>query len=82
MFLLIRFGFVAAGAQLLYDTLCATEPHFIKCVKTNTVKRPGVFDSTYALRQLQVRVFTTDLHPLCTPAYTVCAHIDGAAGQN
>jgi myosin heavy subunit len=46
-------GQFKASLQSLYDTLCATEPHFIKCVKTNTVKRPGIFDSVYALRQLQ-----------------------------
>lgn len=39
--------------QELYDKLMSTEPHFIKCVKPNTVKQPAVFDSKFTLRQLQ-----------------------------
>lgn len=35
----------------LYDTLMATEPHFIKCVKPNNVKRCE-FDSSFTLYQL------------------------------
>jgi myosin-7 len=37
--------------QDLYDMLNATEPHFIKCVKPNNVKR-SVFDSNFTLYQL------------------------------
>ena len=43
----------AKSLASLYDTLCATSPWFIKCVKPNDVKRPGVYDSVYTLRQLQ-----------------------------
>jgi myosin heavy subunit len=39
--------------QELYDKLMSTEPHFIKCVKPNTIKQPAVFDSKFTLRQLQ-----------------------------
>jgi myosin heavy subunit len=35
----------------LYETLMATEPHFIKCVKPNNVKK-CVFDSDFTLYQL------------------------------
>jgi len=35
----------------LYDMLCATSPHFIKCVKPNSVKQ-NLFDSNFTLYQL------------------------------
>jgi hypothetical protein len=37
--------------QDLYDMLCATSPHFIKCVKPNSVKK-NIFDSNFTLYQL------------------------------
>ena len=43
----------AKSLASLYDTLVSTSPSFIKCVKPNNVKKPGVYDSTYTLRQLQ-----------------------------
>lgn len=38
--------------QQLYDKLNSTDPHFIKCLKTNQVKKAGVFEGEYCLRQI------------------------------
>ena len=40
-----------SSMQDLYEMLTATSPHFIKCVKPNTVKRK-LFDSNFTLYQL------------------------------
>ena len=37
----------------LVTNLRLTEPHFIRCVKPNHQKRPGIFDGQLALRQLR-----------------------------
>ena len=36
----------------LMDTLSATDPHFIRCVKPNTVKKPRLYDAPMCLSQL------------------------------
>ena len=38
--------------QLLMTTLNACQPHFIRCVKPNTLKKAGTFDSRMVLTQL------------------------------
>jgi sugar diacid utilization regulator len=37
----------------LMKTLNATEPHYIRCIKPNQVKKPGIFDSNICLQQLR-----------------------------
>ena len=39
--------------SLLYETLTATSPHFIRCLKPNVEKRGNVFDSIRILHQLR-----------------------------
>ena len=38
--------------QELYEKLVSTAPHFIKCLKTNEVKKPGIFDGQFCIRQI------------------------------
>jgi hypothetical protein len=45
-------GQFRSSLQELYNKLCSTDPHFIKCIKTNEVKKAGVFDGEYCLRQI------------------------------
>lgn len=45
-------GQFRASLQELYDKLNSTDPHFIKCLKTNQVKKAGVFEGEYCLRQI------------------------------
>ena len=37
----------------LLKTLKSTTPHFVRCIKPNSVKQPGVFDKSYIYPQLQ-----------------------------
>ncbi|KAK9292270.1 hypothetical protein L1049_020234 [Liquidambar formosana] len=37
----------------LLETLCAIEPHYIRCIKPNYLLKPGIFESKYVLHQLQ-----------------------------
>ncbi|KAI4333233.1 hypothetical protein L6164_018067 [Bauhinia variegata] len=39
--------------QSLMDTLNTTEPHYIRCVKPNTVLQPGIFENFNVLNQLR-----------------------------
>ncbi|CAK7327357.1 unnamed protein product [Dovyalis caffra] len=39
--------------QALLETLNATEPHYIRCVKPNNVLKPGIFESNNVLQQLR-----------------------------
>eukprot|EP01047_Picozoa_sp_COSAG01_P087004 COSAG01_NODE_19826_length_987_cov_0.864865_3_plen_196_part_01 len=45
-------GQFRSSLQELYNKLCSTDPHFIKCIKTNEVKKAGIFDGEYCLRQI------------------------------
>ena len=81
-------GQFKASLQELYVTLTATTPWFIKCVKPNNVKQPGVFDSVFSLRQLQylgllevIRIRRAGYPVRMTPEqfYGRYAVIDGAA---
>ena len=45
-------GQFRSSLQELYDKLVSTDPHFIKCIKTNEVKKAGIFDGEYCLRQI------------------------------
>jgi myosin heavy subunit len=35
------------------DTLTATAPHYVRCLKPNVLKMPAVFDSDLVLNQLR-----------------------------
>jgi myosin heavy subunit len=37
----------------LVDTLRATTPHFIRCVKPNAAKKPNIFEGVLSLRQVE-----------------------------
>ncbi|KAH9650533.1 Myosin2 [Citrus sinensis] len=39
--------------QALLETLSATEPHYIRCVKPNNVLKPSIFENTNVLQQLR-----------------------------
>ncbi|XVF65003.1 hypothetical protein PTKIN_Ptkin09bG0211800 [Pterospermum kingtungense] len=39
--------------QSLLETLSATEPHYIRCVKPNNVLKPGIFEKNNVLQQLR-----------------------------
>ncbi|KAF8022278.1 hypothetical protein BT93_G2431 [Corymbia citriodora subsp. variegata] len=39
--------------QALMETLNTTEPHYIRCVKPNTVLKPGIFENLNVLNQLR-----------------------------
>ncbi|XP_020547964.1 myosin-6 isoform X2 [Sesamum indicum] len=39
--------------QALLETLNATEPHYIRCVKPNNLLKPGIFENSIVLQQLR-----------------------------
>ncbi|XP_071696471.1 myosin-15 [Rutidosis leptorrhynchoides] len=39
--------------QALMDTLSSTEPHYVRCVKPNSVNRPQIFENQSVLHQLR-----------------------------
>ncbi|XP_009395668.2 myosin-12-like isoform X1 [Musa acuminata AAA Group] len=39
--------------QSLMETLSTTEPHYIRCVKPNSVLKPGIFENVNVLNQLR-----------------------------
>ncbi|XP_057445257.1 myosin-6-like isoform X2 [Lotus japonicus] len=39
--------------QSLLETLSATEPHYIRCVKPNNLLKPGIFENNNILQQLR-----------------------------
>lgn len=61
--------------QSLMETLNATEPHYIRCVKPNNQLKPAIFENANIMQQLRCGVSTIDLTSvmalcwflLCTP---------------
>lgn len=45
--------------QALMETLSTTEPHYIRCVKPNSVLKPGIFENFNVLNQLRCGVCYT-----------------------
>ncbi|KAK9033417.1 hypothetical protein V6N11_018450 [Hibiscus sabdariffa] len=39
--------------QTLLETLSATEPHYVRCVKPNNALKPGIFENNNVLQQLR-----------------------------
>ena len=48
--------YIQQQLQSLMDTLNTTEPHYIRCVKPNTVLLPGIFENFNVLNQLRCGV--------------------------
>eukprot|EP00457_Paulinella_chromatophora_P000053 gb/GEZN01000053.1/.p1 GENE.gb/GEZN01000053.1/~~gb/GEZN01000053.1/.p1 ORF type:complete len:2897 (+),score=759.98 gb/GEZN01000053.1/:46-8736(+) len=46
-------GQFKAQLKTLMETLTKCNPHYIRCVKPNTAKEPGVFDGAMILQQMQ-----------------------------
>lgn len=42
--------------QSLLETLSATEPHYIRCIKPNNVLKPAIFENSNVLQQLRCGV--------------------------
>ena len=42
-----------SSLQALMKRLNSTEPHYIRCIKTNAVKKPGIFKAPMCLEQLR-----------------------------
>jgi len=42
--------------QALLETLSATEPHYIRCVKPNNLLKPAIFENNNVLQQLRCGV--------------------------
>lgn len=46
-------SFFKEQLQSLLNVLNSTSPHFVRCIKPNTVKKPRVFEAPFILRQLR-----------------------------
>ena len=57
---LIFIVFMQQQLQALLETLSATEPHYIRCVKPNNLLKPAIFENNNVLQQLRcgVRMFS------------------------
>lgn len=42
--------------QSLVETLSATEPHYVRCVKPNNLLKPSIFENSNVLQQLRCSV--------------------------
>lgn len=51
--------------QALLETLSATEPHYIRCVKPNNLLKPSIFENNNILQQLRCGVSLTLGHFIC-----------------
>lgn len=47
--------------QSLMETLNATEPHYIRCVKPNNLLKPAIFENQNILQQLRCGVSYFDV---------------------
>ena len=47
--------------QQLMETLNATEPHYIRCVKPNNLLKPAIFENSNIMQQLRCGVSTLRL---------------------
>jgi myosin-5 len=58
--ILIAYG-MKQQLQSLLETLSATEPHYIRCVKPNNLLKPGIFENNDVLQQLRCGVSSTPI---------------------
>lgn len=49
--------------QQLMETLNATKPHYIRCVKPNNQLKPAIFENPNVLQQLRCGVSTQIIFP-------------------
>lgn len=64
--------------QALMETLNSTEPHYIRCVKPNSLNRPQQFENASVIHQLRCGVSILDvLNPLIQAVErdTGCQHV-------
>ncbi len=46
-------SFACRQLDSLMETLNSTQPHYVRCVKPNDLKKPDVFDANNCLQQLR-----------------------------
>lgn len=71
--------------QALLDTLSATEPHYIRCVKPNNLLKPAIFENKNVLQQLRCGVrffFSLLLNFLQSVAISYVDLLLGSYGSN
>lgn len=51
--LILLYLFVQLQLQQLMDTLNHTEPHYIRCVKPNSLLKPFIFEHMNVIQQLR-----------------------------
>ncbi|KAJ1427614.1 P-loop containing nucleoside triphosphate hydrolase [Sesbania bispinosa] len=68
--------------QSLLETLNATEPHYIRCVKPNNLLKPGIFENNNILQQLRcggvmeaIRIVVLDIHKKDPDEMTACKRL-------
>lgn len=57
-----HFSFSQLQLVSLLETLSATEPHYIRCVKPNNLLKPAIFENKNILQQLRCGVRIWSLH--------------------
>jgi hypothetical protein len=69
--------------QALMETLSSTEPHYVRCIKPNSLNYPQKFENGSVLQQLRSGVSTIDfshhfivfevrLLSMISPFFTIC----------
>lgn len=58
--------FTQQQLQSLLETLNATEPHYVRCIKPNNALKPGIFENNNILQQLRCGV---SFHVLVNPCF-------------
>lgn len=64
--------------QALLETLSATEPHYMRCVKPNNLLKPAIFENQNVLQQLRCGVrFSVGISFFFLPSSNFCIYIIG-----
>ncbi|KAJ7955519.1 Myosin [Quillaja saponaria] len=65
--------------QALLETLNATEPHYVRCVKPNNLLKPGIFENSNVLQQLRMwgrfSILAPDVLNGCSDEITACKRL-------
>lgn len=61
--LLVILCWLQQQLQALLETLSATEPHYIRCIKPNNLLKPAIFENKSVLQQLRCGVSSTPKPP-------------------
>lgn len=67
--------FMQLQLQALLETLSASEPHYIRCIKPNNLLKPSIFENNNVLLQLRCGVSLTFGFVLVVLADYVCCII-------